>query len=368
MGKLKTYRIIVLGTSGSGKTVFLASMFDKLSVLRSEIGFFLQVPTKREQRILINAYRKIIDPRADWPAGTRDVSEWKFDCIVQANGQHYPVFQFVYLDYAGGAVTNSSSPFDIDEQTQAADAILVLLDGHKILYALEKMLHPSGHSLDYDLSHLLTILQGAGFKTVHFVITKWDLLEAKNYSLRQVRQHLLSNDKFEAIVQQRLALESPTRLIPISSVGKEFAKLNGKHMMEKLPDAQAKPFQVEVPLACVLIDGFQAERKRIEQNKRSLLFNPKLMFMQLLQAFGFLSGSALLFLPQFQLGSPVAGMIISFLDKPLENSIAKLRREQQASLRAIEDVDKAMISTILSYQVLVRKLESDFPESNLSRV
>ena len=52
---MKTYRILTLGASGSGKTVFLASMFKQLSI-QGEAGFFLGANNHQEQKILNSVY------------------------------------------------------------------------------------------------------------------------------------------------------------------------------------------------------------------------------------------------------------------------------------------------------------------------
>ncbi len=47
--------VVALGASGSGKTVFLASMASKLAVQSRDIGFFLSVPLA-ERRLLAQKF------------------------------------------------------------------------------------------------------------------------------------------------------------------------------------------------------------------------------------------------------------------------------------------------------------------------
>ena len=41
---MDTFRVMVLGGSGSGKTVMLASMYTRLCVQHKDIGFYFEVP------------------------------------------------------------------------------------------------------------------------------------------------------------------------------------------------------------------------------------------------------------------------------------------------------------------------------------
>src|SRR5262245_46839186 len=140
---LKTYSIFTLGTSGAGKTCFMASMFHRLSLYKPDIGFYLEVPDNRQRILLTSVYSKMTDPYSDWPAGTVNETQWRFRCVVSANGNNYPVFQFNYIDYAGGHLTEHSQAdsFDAQAKVSEADAVLAILDGQKILRRLEDREH-----------------------------------------------------------------------------------------------------------------------------------------------------------------------------------------------------------------------------------
>ncbi|MFM6138762.1 MAG: hypothetical protein ACKPCP_32275, partial [Sphaerospermopsis kisseleviana] len=62
----------------------------------------------------------------------------------------------------------------------------------------------------------------------------------------------------------------PIRLIPVSSIGKEFATLQPDGSMKKNPGAIPKPFQVEIPLVCALIDRVKAYINSLEQDKEDI--------------------------------------------------------------------------------------------------
>jgi hypothetical protein len=50
-------------------------------------------------------------------------------------------------------------------------------------------------------------------------------------------------------------------LIPVTSVGEGFAKRGAFGEMQKILGKIPRPFQVEVPLACVLPDLIQSKQK-----------------------------------------------------------------------------------------------------------
>ena len=249
---MNNYNILVLGASGSGKTSFLASMYDKLSVQRPSIGFFVEFP-ENERKILVNKYREMENPTKEWPAGTKDVDEWKITCSVHAGDKNYPLLEFAYLDYAVGKLSepessNPSESFSIDKAAEDAEAILILLDCLKILHQLKGEQEKLSSPLHNDLRFILPIVQKYISKPLHFVITKWDLLEG-TYNLKQVRESLLEDERLSAIVAQRRTHHNPTRLIPVSAVGKGFATLSQDNTMVKNPKGVARPFQVEIPVA-----------------------------------------------------------------------------------------------------------------------
>lgn len=62
---MKTYKIITLGASGSGKTVFLASMFKALSI-QGDYTFFLEVEDPAKRKRLNAIYTQVITGDS-WP-------------------------------------------------------------------------------------------------------------------------------------------------------------------------------------------------------------------------------------------------------------------------------------------------------------
>ena len=262
---MKTYKILTLGASGSGKTVFLGSMFKQLSIA-GEDGFFLKTNNFQEQKILISVFKKLASGGI-WPTGTKysEISKWSFTCCVQNtdNLEVYPACQFVYFDYAGGRFTDmDEDDTELKEIIKNSDAILGLLDGHKILALMNNDRTPK---LDIFLENELPAIinwMSCCKVPIQFVISKWDLLE-NNFSLKQVKDRLLKIPRLKQLIRERNKKGSPMRIIPVSSVGSDFVTPETDGSMKKIPGSIPHPFQVEVPLACVLPDKFEADLREV---------------------------------------------------------------------------------------------------------
>ncbi|MCL2936978.1 MAG: hypothetical protein MGU50_10560 [Trichodesmium sp. MAG_R02] len=134
---MKTYSVIMLGPRGFGKTVFLASMYKKLST-QGKLDFFLKVKGTEKRKRLNHIYTELAIGEK-WPKGTdpSEVSEWEFTCCVQTKDlSTYDVCKFVYIDYAGGRITETNESLEEDEEfnekIEKADIMLVLLDGQRL--------------------------------------------------------------------------------------------------------------------------------------------------------------------------------------------------------------------------------------------
>jgi len=383
---MNTYSVIMLGPSGSGKTVFLASMYKKLST-HGKLGFFLKVEGAEKRKRLNNIYTKVAFEEK-WPRGNSldEVSEWEFTCRVQTKDLSiYDACKFIYIDYAGGRLTDEMDEEDeeFNNKIQAADIMLVLLDGQR-LCSLMRQERAGMIFLSRELPNMLQVVQEIQGKPVHFVISKWDIVEP-HYNLQEIRDRLLKIDEFTNLVRARNQAGSPVRLIPISSVGKGFATLLQDGSMAKNVGVLPQPFQLEVPLACILPDVIKNQveeliKKITAEQSKKIEVKAELGFGERVgQFFGFLGGGVKKLqqsLPkEYQFGENILENLIETAEKPAREKEAEakrrteeLRAKQTESLNKVVDEKTALDSAVNSFSLIKDKLDIDFPESDLRNV
>jgi len=344
---MNNYKIITLGTSGAGKTVFLGSLFKQLST-QGEEGFFLEVADRRKAQKLTDIYTQIVTGEK-WPPGTIFANDWTFTCCVKNfNLDNYPVCQFTYIDYKGGLLTDIGEEdenimLDFQEEVHKADAVLAIIDGFKIYQFMEDQSLSKEDVLVWlnrDLPSIMQLVDKCNKNTpVHFIISKWDLLEHR-YNLSEVRNRLLDKvPEFNDVVCSRKKAGCPIRLIPVSSIGKEFATLQPDGSMKKNPGAIPKPFQVEIPLVCVLIDRVKAYINSLEPDKEYIQESD-----QFKDNFVFLTR-----------------LIQSFLNKEAE----LLLRDKEERLTEVKNNRTALNYLVGVFLEHLEKFEKDFPDANL---
>ncbi|MCC5606079.1 hypothetical protein LC612_04535 [Nostoc sp. CHAB 5834] len=377
---MKTYKIITLGASGSGKTVFLASMFKALGI-QADHGFYLHVKNPKQQKLLNAIYTEVIAGDI-WPKGTRysEISEWTYICRVKnPDLEHYDACEFVYFDYAGGRLTDvNEEDTELQNIIKQSDALLGLIDGQKV-YALMNNTNQSDIDLflNKDLPSIIKWMSNCKVP-IQFVLSKWDLIE-KQFSLKQVRDRLLEIPDLQVLVQRHNQANSPVRLIPVSSVGSDFAHLEPDGSMTKTPGAIPKPFQVEIPISCVFPDSMRVHFNELSQ-KREKLENQKIgqtnALLQVIKTAGGFVIDVLLeemldkYLPgELKIAKPLLNKLDDFLFSEArargQENLNKLRTERDNSLKQVQDEATAITHAIDSFLYVQNKLELDFPESEL---
>ena len=115
---------------------------------------------------------------------------------------------------------------EIEEQVYEASSILVLLDGEKLHYFMQWEDPPVLNPITYDLKILIPLVMIAGADVpVHFVVTKWDVLEA-DYSLLQVRERLMEVPAFANMIERGPGKENfCQRIVRESETSKELRRL-----------------------------------------------------------------------------------------------------------------------------------------------
>ncbi|MDB9437715.1 hypothetical protein PN450_13135 [Dolichospermum lemmermannii CS-548] len=388
---LPTYNVVILGPSGSGKTVFLGSMYHKLST-QGESGFFLAVDNA--QRISLNQIYTEVATGEKWPDPTQiaEISNWTFTCKIQSPKGIYSACQFQYTDYAGEFVTDRDNE-EFKEKIKNADALLGLIDGLRLLSSING--EDSGIQWETkELANVLSVMQNTD-KSIHFIISKWDVIEESGKNLEQVRNHLLGIEQFRNIIRTRSDNSDinnennrVVRLIPVSSVGEGFAKQQPDGTMKKI-GKRPKPYNIELPIACIVPDKLNEELKKIinEQNKKSQEQVQEVkanltLWDKLKKYFGktaktILETVAPKLPPQFQFSKEILTDMIDFIDQELQTSVynkeaaAKERTEQLKAKKAealvkIESEKTALEYSIRCFLLLVDKLEYEHPYSNLT--
>jgi hypothetical protein len=380
--EVKEYKIITLGASGAGKTVFLSSLFKELST-QGKHGFYLDVDDVEQRKRLNDIYTGVITGDV-WPTSTRysEISNWTFNCRIKTeNLSGYSACKFTYYDYAGGRLTDGDEDLEFTELVKQADSLLGLLDGQKL-----RALMTNGNDflvntfLKRDLPGILRHMRDSS-APIHFVISKWDVL-TDEFPLSEVRTRLLQIPEFEELVHARKRLGSPVRLIPVSSVGFRFARVQPDGSMKKISGAVPRPFQTEAPLACVFPDGLKARINELRQKQKQLeqkkVENQWQLIASVLETVRPIAGVAyglfLEFLPlQYRLAKPMLEKLGKVLEevadkggKEFEKRAERLQKEQQESLRQVKDESTALKHAIDSFLYVQSLLIRDFPDSDLS--
>ena len=368
--RLKDYTVLVLGPENSGKTTFLASLYHKLSVQTKDIGCFLRPDLPGHREDLVDLYTKLVDTEQDFPNATLEATAYPFTCVVQAGRGGYPVFRLTYVDFAGERMKKLLNPQTgkfapgPEMELSKVDILLGIIDGQRLLAFMRK---ENNRLLTEDLWQMLPIMQISN-KPVHFLITKWDLLE-DTFTLEAILNRLLEDTLFAEFVERYISHETTIRLIPVSAVGKGFATLQGG-TVQKIAGAIPHPFQVEMPFACIFPDQFKYQidhantrvgllLKRLldiaEPVSKSVLGWITFLFVQVLILFLLRS------IPAPSGVSYTPNLAGQYVGRPPSSQKPVRSREQE-----VYNKTAALRRTQNCFASLMQKLEKRFPESNLA--
>jgi hypothetical protein len=264
------FELLVVGTSGSGKTIFLSALGEQLSVLGKN-GFILKSANADQAGFLRNHYDAVRNPQRPWPPPTIGDTVYEFTGVSpkQPNDEN-ALFRCRYTDFSGESVTApKAEEFDVQEALHKSHTIIFLVDGIKLIYKhLRRSFEPL-LSLDDELNVLSAYAQSCIERPIQFALTKWDVVK-QHMSLEQARKHLEENPKFHSIQDQLVKRQRPIHIVPVSAVGDEFASFDvEKNEMKKRPGAAARPYHVDVSLALAITDSlFQAFRESISRQQK----------------------------------------------------------------------------------------------------
>lgn len=248
---------MVLGHENAGKTVLLASLWRVLGIGGARrVQVVPQVDQDAsELQMLCN---KIEDSSDSFPASTTqgEMREWKF--VAQAlnhDGSSVDAFFFSYFDYPGEFLERQAKgeelPREFGHALRSADILVGVIDGQMVAHF---MADTADNRFAVRLSNLCRTLHEHKLKTLHIVITKWDLLLAKGHELDRVLARLKEfNGPFRDL------LESPrsggVRVIPVSALGVNgFVYEDSTETMMKWPGKGWSPEYVVAPLGSIIPD------------------------------------------------------------------------------------------------------------------
>ncbi|NEP76924.1 MAG: hypothetical protein F6K39_01295 [Okeania sp. SIO3B3] len=390
---MKSYKILTLGASGAGKTVFLASMFKSLST-QGEYGFYLEAEDFESQKLLNEIYTNLTRI-GKWPETTRrsEIFEWKFTCCIKKPNQDqddFQICQFIYFDYAGGRFTEmDEEDSDLQEIIEQADAILGLLDGQKIQALMNNNNEQKiDDFLNKDLPPIIKWMSYCQ-APIQFVISKWDLLENDNFGLKEISDRLLEIPEFKELVQSRNKEGSRVRLIPVSSVGSGFVIPQPDGSMKIIANSTPRPFHMEVPVSCVVPDLFEKEIK-VNLTRLTTISNENLAKNSIFNRFlkGMLNFRTVIDILfdilvsmilknesnniqlelQKEVLKKIDNWVLGKIGKKVEadeERLAELRQRRDESIREIEDKTTALRSAVRSFLYISKKLSKDFPDSEI---
>jgi len=379
-----TFKVVALGSRGSGKTLLLASMYHQMQT-PSGRSYFLTAPY--EQVVLLNQwFTEVADTSKAWPAGTSvgETREFVFTVRTRApSGSLHTVMNLGYLEYAGGLLTDAQAPgssgqAELLQRIDSAHALIGIIDGYRIRQCLDSQ-HEGQMRLQQSLTAMINLMMLVSCP-ITFVITKWDILRDidvdEESRLRRVRKYLMSNNGFRDLVQAH----SPhriVRLIPVSAVGPDFAELDADGRIAKLPDGEMHPTNVDAPLSAVVPDVFEqversldkaALRAALDQVRRQTRLGPAGALAEL--------GTFMLSAAGKVLG-PLGGHAAGFVgDAALEllsagrdrdaDPLSQLDRRLAQVDRTIEEFHLARRKVLRDFQSRIDVLEGRLPSSRLS--
>lgn len=268
-----TLNVLTLGLDGAGKTVFLASLFHRMSVYRESHGFALRT-TEELSASLLEQYQMIASPRQKFPLGNVAVQEYIFDCVYPTDHRQAAFCKIKYIDFAGG---NARGRGDFEkaklrDRVEEAHSILVMLDGRKILNQFMGI-DDALPTIYADISNLLVYLGlcvGMA-KPIHILITKADLLPPSSFSLTQIKDLLLEYDPFRSFVHEQTK-KAKLRIIPVSSVGNDFVTYDPTTgSMKKKQGGKIQPVNVDLALSLSIHDHLSSLSKESGANVADVL-------------------------------------------------------------------------------------------------
>jgi hypothetical protein len=264
----RTVSILMLGFSGSGKTVMLAALhryFSEKNAIRLKAA---DEPTRRlavlAQQILdTRPNKELPSGQAAFPDGTSTTTLWEFEVLAADGDQEATAFTLEYWDYAGGDVEflldaelPAGSRRDLADALRRADVVMGVLDGAELAQLMAGRVSPR---FPRQLDLLIDLLSQASHRSVHLVISKADLLTDGNgcrYGLSEVLSRL--DRVYHRFADFRSsARRSGMRVIGVAALGTDgyaYPQDAAAGIMLKREDRPWNPAGVQTLLYCAVSD------------------------------------------------------------------------------------------------------------------
>ncbi|ACU72647.1 hypothetical protein Caci_3745 [Catenulispora acidiphila DSM 44928] len=288
MTGVDTYHVVALGSPGSGKTVYLSALHHVLGNDPDAVGrgitATVEEPDKRA--LLAKTYDLAVEPEdPSWPAGTHSgeqMREFVFAMKVSwtqksmrgtLKRRTFHPLNVSYVDYAGEWIPEAYEqsaevlePFK--KRVREAHALLGIIDGLRLLQFMQG--HRSTSFMNDQVRPIVAFMEGTDVP-LHFIITKWDLLDSRGITLDAVRTKMLESGGagFGKLVESRTAQavftrrpQGSIRFIPVTSLG-GLAVLQDDWTITKNAAARASQQYVEVPLLATVYDICDLAARRL---------------------------------------------------------------------------------------------------------
>jgi hypothetical protein len=259
------HRVTALGLVGAGKTVYLTMLTETIfsgEVLDPGIGWSLEPAS--DELDWHQRYLHLADTGQRWPNST-PTDEQAYLTIVLSVTRRHRKHRALEISYNDSSGENVQPQPGIDtafynKVITDSDALLVFIDGDQLLSLLT-----GGQTADEFYQNAVDKLMRPMELTsgpVHVVITKWDRLASRDGGLAEARDALRNLgvprwrqflDTREQRAQHGLVKSGIVRLIPVSSVGEEFARAKNAAELTG-PAVLPRPFNIDIPLVAALRD------------------------------------------------------------------------------------------------------------------
>jgi hypothetical protein len=357
------FKLLVLGTRGAGKTVFISALYNQLKGV-SDCPFAIKIDDGQLRSSLIKNFNKVKDPDASWPPANAAVIRYKFHADCRGQSKNINLFDFNYVDYPGSFTIEGgqSVDFNILKEVQNTHSLVVLIDGLSVLRRIKQIDNLSSELYD-EINAMSDLFSECAWKPVQFVVTKFDILSG--FSMKIVQDVLMESKKLRDFIKFRRANNIPSYLIGVSAIGDKFCDcdpVTGE--MKKRSGAQPEPYNLDMVLSFV-VDG-----ALLMASRRSPL-PQEAGVRKALRLFGFMAGAGAVILGWFRYGAlpdPVQFSLITTLQGALlkfKDGATERGDKIDEHLKNTKEVNKLIESIVMAQRQKIGAYVKDNPGCDL---